>query len=67
MRKLEETYARADKSYLELVLESYRDQIQHLKSELKQKDDIIFDLIFRSGHTSIPQHEACPQLTDENP
>ena len=67
MRKLEETYARADKSYLELLLESYRDQIQHLKSELKQKDDIIFDLIFSIGHSSRPQRETCPQIIAENP
>ena len=45
MMKLEEIHARADKSYLELLLESYSDQSQHLKNELKQKD-LIFDLIF---------------------
>ena len=52
MAELERTFSRIqtkagniEKSYLSLLLESYQDTIAHLKQEIKDKNDLIFDLV----------------------
>ena len=54
MRSLEETYSHfktrmdiAEKSYLSLLLESYRDTIKHLREEIIHKNNLIHHLLHK--------------------
>ena len=64
MVELEKTFSEYTGNYLRLLIESYKEQIKHLRSELKQKDDIIFDLI---KHIGWQNNEQVCQRSEESP
>ena len=58
-----------EKSYLSLLLESYQDIIAHLKQEIKDKNNLIFDLVqivsnCNQGNNS--QEKQKPQIKPED-
>ena len=67
MLELEKTYSNYRGNFLGLLIESYQEQIKHLRSELKQKDDIIFDLIHNIGCTNKPRLDLASHKSEEIP
>ena len=67
MLELEKTYSHYRGNFLGLLIESYQEQIKHLRSELKQKDDIIFDLIHNIGCTNKPRLDLASHKSEEIP
>ena len=53
-------------SYLKLLLDSYQDQIKMLKEELREKNDMIFDLLnIVATHKPLQNNEPSNELSND--